>query len=339
MDRTFNVAVIGATGLVGEAVLEMLEQREFPVGNLYLLSGEESVGKSVSFRGKVCRIRALDGFDFAQAEIAFFAASAEVAQQFAPLAADAGCVVVDGSEGFRYEPDVPLVVAEVNPEMVGEYRSRGIIASPDSAVVQMLIALAPVHRNAGVERINVATYQAVSGSGRKGVEELASQTARLLNGLSVDPDVFAKQITFNVLPQVGRLLENGYSSDEIKLIVETQKVLGDESVRVNPTCVQVPVFFGYGAALHVETRDPASALDVREWLEQMPGVVLSDDAEGEYATPATEAVGQDEVYISRIREDISSVNGVNMWVVADNIRKGAALNLVQIAELLVRDYL
>ena len=341
MERSFNIAIVGATGLVGEAMREILEQREFPVGELYLLAGERSAGQSLQFRDKSHKVGLLQDFDFSQVEIALFSAGSDVSMQYAPIAADAGCVVIDNASCFRYDPDIPLVIPEVNPEMVGEYRNQGIIANPNCSTIQMLMALSPIHREVGIERINVSTYQAVSGSGRKAVEELAGQTARLLNGLSVDPDVYPKQITFNVLPQIDAIQDNGYTREEMKMVLETQKILGDDSIRVNPTCVRVPVFFGHSESLHVETREPISAMDVRNLLEVMPGVEVVDesDEEGGYATPVTEGVGKDEVFVSRIREDISSPSGINMWVVSDNVRKGAALNSIQIAELLIQQYL
>lgn len=340
MERTFNVAIVGTTGLVGEAIIEILEQREFPVGELFLLASENSAGKSLQFKEKSHRVELLQDFDFSQVEIALFSAGSEASMQYAPIAADAGCVVIDNTSCFRYDPDIPLVIPEVNPEMIGEYRNQGIIANPNCSTIQMLMALAPVHREAGIERINVSTYQAVSGSGRKAVKELAGQTARLLNGLSIDAEVYPKQITFNVLPQIDELQDNGYTREEMKMVLETQKILGDESIRVNPTCVRVPVFFGHSESLHVETRDPISALDVRELLLNMDGVeVVDEPVDGGYATPVTDGVGKDEVFVSRIREDISSPNGINMWVVSDNVRKGAALNSIQIAELLIQHYL
>ena len=340
MSRLFNIVVVGATGLVGEAVLEMLEQREFPVGELYLLASEESAGQQIQFKDKSCQIDTLDDFDFSSVEIAFFSAGIETSESYAQQAADQGCVVIDCSTCFADEHDVPMVIPEVNPEKLGEFQNRGIITSPSAETIQMLLAVAPLHRHAAIKRINVVTYQAVSGRGKGGVKELAGQTARLLNAQSPETNLYPKQIAFNVLPQSGELEDNGYAVGEMQLVREAQKVLGDESVMVNPTCVIVPVFFGHSAALHVECWDRISAEEVREILSQSAGITLVDDQlDGTYATPVTDAAKNDDVFVSRVRDDISCENAINLWVVADNVRKGAALNSVQIAEILTSQYL
>jgi len=337
MSKTYDVAVVGATGLVGETIINLLEEREFPVGTLFPLASERSAGQTISFKGSPVTVQDLAEFDFSQVRIALFSAGGDVSAEYAPKAAEAGCVVIDNTSYFRNDPDVPLVVPEVNPQEAFEH--DGIISNPNCSTIQMLLALAPLHRAVGISRINVATYQAVSGSGKSAVEELAGQTAKLLNAREPEAKVYPKQIAFNVLPQIDSFQDNGYTREEMKMVWETQKILGDETVLVNPTCVRVPVFFGHSEAIHIETREQISAVEVTEILRQSPGVEVVDDMEdGAWATPVTEAAGKDAVYVSRIREDISSANGINMWVVSDNVRKGAALNSIQIAELLISDH-
>lgn len=340
MSKTFDVAVLGATGAVGETIISVLEQRQFPVGKLYPLASSRSAGSTVMFRGKPVTVLDVDSFDWTQVQIGLFSAGGSVSEKWAPVAAAAGCVVIDNTSHFRYDEDIPLVVPEVNPEAIAQYRHRGIIANPNCSTIQMLVALKPIHDAVGIERINVATYQAVSGTGQKAIEELASQTALLLNGKPADAKVYPKQIAFNVLPHIDVFQDNGYTKEEMKMVWETHKILGDASIRVNPTCVRVPVFFGHSEAVHIETRQPISAEAVRALLEKAPGVTVIDERKpGGYATPVTEAAGQDATFVSRIREDISHPNGINLWVVSDNVRKGAALNSVQVAEILIKDYL
>ncbi|MDO6513214.1 aspartate-semialdehyde dehydrogenase [Neptuniibacter sp. 2_MG-2023] len=340
MEQGYKVAVVGATGMVGETILEILEQREFPVDELFLLASSNSVGKSMQFSEKSYRVTDVDEFDFSNAQIAFFTAGSLVSEEYAQVAADQGCIVIDNTSCFRYEYDVPLVIPEVNPEKIADFRNRGIIANPNCSTIQMLLALAPIHRHASIKRINVATYQAVSGSGKKGIQELAGQTAKLLNAQTPENKVYPKQIAFNVLPQIDDFQDNGYTKEEMKMVWETQKILGDESVRVNPTCVRVPVFFGHSEAVHVECWDSISAEEVKELMVQTPGIELVDEqVDGGYATAVSDAAKNDDVFVSRVREDISCENAINMWVVADNVRKGAALNSVQIAEILVQQYI
>jgi aspartate-semialdehyde dehydrogenase len=340
MEQGYKVAVVGATGMVGETILEILEQREFPVDELFLLASSNSVGKSMQFSEKSYRVTDIDEFDFSNAQIAFFTAGSLVSEEYAQVAADQGCIVIDNTSCFRYEYDVPLVIPEVNPEKIADFRNRGIIANPNCSTIQMLLALAPIHRHASIKRINVATYQAVSGSGKKGIQELAGQTAKLLNAQTPENKVYPKQIAFNVLPQIDDFQDNGYTKEEMKMVWETQKILGDESVRVNPTCVRVPVFFGHSEAVHVECWDSISAEEVKELMVQTPGIELVDEqVDGGYATAVSDAAKNDDVFVSRVREDISCENAINMWVVADNVRKGAALNSVQIAEILVQQYI
>lgn len=340
MSKTFNVAVLGATGAVGETMLSILAERNFPVGEVYALASANSAGKRVSFGDTSLIVRDVAEFDFSQVQIGLFSAGASVSAVYGPRAAAAGCVVVDNTSCFRYEDDIPLVVPEVNPAAIAQYKSRGIIANPNCSTIQMLVALKPIHDAAGIERINVCTYQAVSGTGKKAIEELAGQTAALLNGKPIRSQVYPRQIAFNVLPHIDVFLENGYTREEMKMVWETRKIMGDDRIQVNPTAVRVPVFYGHSEAIHIETREKLTAGAARALLEQAPGVVVLDEREpGGYPTAVTEAVGKDPVYVGRIREDISHPRGLNLWVVADNIRKGAAFNSVQIAEILIQHYL
>ncbi|MDW2981018.1 MAG: aspartate-semialdehyde dehydrogenase [Rhodanobacter sp.] len=338
---SYKVAMVGATGAVGETVLAILAEREFPVSELVPLASERSAGGKISFGGKDITVRLLDTYDFAGVDIAFFSAGGSVSREHAPRAAAAGAVVIDNTSEFRYQDDIPLVISEVNPHAIAQYASRGIIANPNCSTMQMLVALAPIHRAVGIERINVATYQSVSGAGRSGMEELGRETAALLNFQSVEPGKkFPVQIAFNVIPQIDDFQPNGYTKEEMKLVWETRKILEDESIQVNPTAVRVPVFYGHSEAVHIETGDKITAAEARELLRQAPGVVLVDERKpGGYPTPVGEAAGNDAVYVGRIREDISHERGLDLWIVSDNIRKGAALNAVQIAELLIEDYL
>lgn len=336
MDKV-NVAIVGATGAVGEAMLEMLEQRDFPVGELALLASAKSAGTRLQFKGKNIMVQDLDTFDFSNTQIGLFSAGGSISAKYAPLAAKAGCVVIDNTSYFRREKDIPLVVPEVNPDKIADYKATNIIANPNCSTIQMLVALKPIYDEVGIARINVATYQAVSGAGKRGVEELASQTARLLNVQPFEPDVFSKQIGFNAIPHIGDFEDNGYTNEEMKMVWETQKIFDDENILVNPTCVRIPVFYGHSEAIHIETVSPISAERVRELLSSAPGVTLIDErAAGGYPTPVSDAAGEDPVYVGRIRQDISHPNGISMWVVSDNVRKGAALNSIQIAELLIK---
>lgn len=339
MSETYDVAVVGATGAVGEAMLEILEQRKFPAGKVYPLASARSAGKRIPFRGTHLLVEDLDGFDFSKVRIGLFSAGASISEKYAPIAAAAGCVVVDNTSQFRYNDEIPLVVPEVNPEAIADYKRHGIIANPNCSTIQMLVALKPIQDAVGIERINVCTYQAVSGTGKDAIKELAGQTAGLLNGKSVESKVYPKQIAFNVLPHIDVFMDNGYTKEEMKMVWETHKIMGDDSIRVNPTAVRVPVFYGHSEAVHIETRDKLSADDARKLLEKAPGVVVMDGrCDGGYPTAVTEGATHDPVYVGRIRDDISHPRGLDMWVVADNVRKGAALNSIQIAEILVKDY-
>ena len=336
----FDVAVVGATGVVGETMLSILEERSFPVGNLYPLASRRSAGSSIRFRGTPHTVGDLEDFDFSRAQIGLFSAGASVSARHAPRAGEAGCVVIDNSSRFRYENDVPLVVPEVNPHAVADYASRNVIANPNCSTIQMVVVLQPLHAAAGIERINVATYQSVSGTGKEAIEELAAQTTALLNGKPAEAAVYPKQIAFNALPHIDVFMDNGYTKEEMKMVWETRKIMEDDSIRVNPTTVRVPVFYGHSEAVHVETREKLGADEARELLAAAPGVVVMDErADGGYPTAVTESAGTDAVFVGRIREDVSHPRGLAMWVVSDNVRKGAALNSVQIAEMLAKDHL
>ncbi len=338
--KPVNVAVVGATGAVGEAMIEILESREFPVDTLYPLASSRSVGKSVQFRGKHHSVQDLSAFDFSKTPIGLFSAGGDISAEFAPIAAAAGCVVIDNTSHFRRDNDIPLVISEVNRRAIEGYTKRGIIANPNCSTIGMLVALKPLYDAVGIERINVATYQAVSGTGKAAIEELAGQTARLLNGKAPEPEVYPKQNAFNVLPHIDQFQDNGYTREEMKMVWETQKILDDPDILVNPTCVRVPVFFGHAEALHIETSEPITAERATALFEAAEGIVVLDDREdGGYPTPVTEAAGVDPVFVGRVRADISHPRGLNLWVVADNVRKGAALNSVQIAEVLLSEYL
>ena len=337
MGRQYKVAVVGATGAVGETMLSILAERGFPVGELVALASAASAGSMVAFGDDEVVVRDLAGFDPAGVDIALFSAGGAVSKEYAPRFAAAGAVVIDNSSAFRQDPDVPLVVAEVNPDSVRQ-RPRGIIANPNCSTLQMVVALAPIHRRAGIERINVATYQSVSGAGRSALEELGRQTAGLLAFRDAEPERFPVQIAFNLIPHIDEFMDNGFTREEMKLVWETRKILGDDAIQVNPTAVRVPVFYGHAEAVHVETREKLTAAEARALLEAAPGVEVVDErTPGGYPTPVTHASGRDAVFVGRIREDLSHPRGLDLWVVADNIRKGAALNAVQVAELVAAE--
>ncbi len=340
MSKTCDVAVVGATGAVGETMLSILAERKFPVGKVYALASSRSAGKRVEFGDKQLVVQDLETFDFSKVQIGLFSPGASVSAIHAPRAAAAGCIVIDNTSQFRYDDDKPLIVPEVNAHAIARYKDTNIIANPNCSTIQMLVALKPLHDAFGITRVNVCTYQAVSGTGKEAIEELSVQTARLLNGLPAEASVYPKQIAFNVLPHIDDFQENGYTKEEMKMVWETHKIMEDSSIAVNPTCVRVPVFFGHSEAVHIETRKPITAIQARELLQSAPGVVVMDERKaGGYPTAVTESAGTDAVFVGRIREDISVENGLNLWVVSDNVRKGAALNSVQIAECLVQDYL
>ena len=337
--KKYNVAVVGATGLVGQTIIEILEERQFPINKLLLLASERSAGESISFKKKQVFVKDLAEQDFADIDFALFSAGSSVSQKYAPIAAAAGAVVIDNTSYFRYNPEIPLVIPEVNSFDLRDYKNHNIIANPNCSTIQLLVALKPIYDLVGINRINIATYQSVAGAGQKGVNELSNQTIELLNGREYTPNVFSHQIAFNVIPQIDEFLDNHYTREEMKIVWETRKILGDDTIMVNPTTVRVPVFLGHSEAVHIETGSHISRQEVLELLSTAPGVkVISDDANGSYPTPISDGANKDFVYVGRIREDISHPNGINMWVVADNVRKGAALNSIQILETLVRDY-
>ncbi|MEA3410698.1 MAG: aspartate-semialdehyde dehydrogenase [Pseudomonadota bacterium] len=340
MSKKYNVAVLGGTGAVGRTMLSILAERNFPVDEVFALASSRSAGSRVGFGDTKLTVLDADDFDFQRADIGLFSAGASISAVMAPKAADAGCVVIDNTSQFRYDDDIPLIVPEVNPAAIADYTNRGIIANPNCSTIQMLVALKPIHDAVGIERINVATYQAVSGTGKEAIEELTRQTGDLLAGRPAESRVYPKQIAFNVLPHIDIFMDNGYTKEEMKMVWETRKILGDERIQVNPTTVRVPVYYGHSEAVHLETRERITAERARQLLEAMPGVVVVDERnDGGYPTAVTEGADRDAVYVGRIREDISHPRGLDLWVVSDNVRKGAALNSVQIAEILISDYL
>ncbi|MEZ7204442.1 aspartate-semialdehyde dehydrogenase [Pseudoalteromonas sp. DY56-GL79] len=338
MSQKYNVAVLGATGLVGKQIIELLAERKFPVDTLYPLASSRSAGEEIDFMGERIEVLDVEEFDFSNAHIGLFSAGGAVSEKYAPIAAEAGCIVIDNTSHFRYDFDIPLVVPEVNKDSLADFRNRNIIANPNCSTIQMLVALKPIYDAYGIDRINVSTYQAVSGAGKEAVDELAKQTANLMNARPMENEVFSKQIAFNVIPQIDAFQENGYTKEEMKMVWETQKILGDSSVLVNPTAVRVPVFFGHAEAIHLETRMPYDLEHVKQLLADAPGVELIED-ENDYPTPVSDASGNDTVYVGRVRQDISHPLGLNLWVVSDNTRKGAATNSIQIAEALIESYL
>ena len=340
MSKKVNVAVVGATGAVGESMLSILAERNFSFNEVHAVASNRSAGSMVQFKGRELLVEDLETFDFKGIQVGLFSPGASVSKIYAPKATAAGCVVIDNTSQFRYDDDIPLVVPEVNPRDIALYKNRGIIANPNCSTIQMLVALKPIYDAVGIARINVCTYQSVSGTGKEAIQELAQQTAAILNGKPIETAVYPKQIAFNVLPHIDVFQDNGYTKEEMKMVWETRKIMGDDSILINPTTARVPVFYGHSEAVHIETKKKISASEARKLLEQMPGVVVVDErSDGGYPTAVTEAAGRDPVYVGRIREDISHPLGLNLWVVSDNVRKGAALNSVQIAEILVKSYL
>lgn len=338
--KKYDVAVVGATGAVGEQMLAILAQRNFPVNNVYALASSRSVGKKVAFGDVELEVQDLAEFDFSKTQIGLFSPGASISKEYAPKAAAQGCVVIDNTSQFRYDDDIPLVVPEVNAHQIANYKTRGIIANPNCSTIQMLVALKPLHDAVGIERVNVATYQAVSGTGTDAIEELDQQSRNILNDKPINCDVYPKQIAFNALPHIDKFMENGYTKEEMKMVWETQKIMEDESIMVNPTTVRIPVKYGHSEAVHLELKESLSAQKASDLLRSAPGVVVMDEhKDGGYPTAVTEGEGTDPVYVGRIREDISHPRGLNMWVVSDNLRKGAALNSIQIAEVLINNHI
>ena len=335
----YNVAVVGATGAVGEQMREILEERLFPVGELRLLASERSAGQLLEFRGKQTRVEVLREDSFKGIDIALFSAGGSVSARFAPVAVSAGAVVVDNTAYFRMEPDIPLVVPEVNAQEIARYKNRGIIANPNCSTIQMVVALKPIHDVARIKRVVVSTYQSVSGAGRMAMEELSQQVSALFSGKEIKKQKFPHQIAFNCIPHIDVFLEGGYTKEEMKIIDETRKILGEPSLGVTVTSVRVPVFCGHSESVNIETEKKLTAKDVKAILREAPGILLCDEPEKNIYPMAIDAVGKDATLVGRVREDQSVANGINLWIVADNLRKGAALNAVQIAEILIRDYL
>lgn len=340
MAATFNVCVVAPTTLVGETLLEILEARAFPIGELYVAGRVDAAAETISYQGEDRTIQDLDQFDFTQCDLVFFCGDRALSEEYAPQAADAGAVVIDDSDAFRHDPDVPLVVPEVNPEALAKYELRHIVANPNSCVIIMSLVLKPILDAAGLSRVNMVSLQSVSGVGRAAVQELAQQSIALFNQKPMDIEVFPKQIAFNLLPLIGGEDEAGVGGEEAKIMGELQQVLQNNNMGVNVTSVRVPVFYGHSLVLHLETERKLSREAASSLLETAPGVVLFSGDEGlGYPTPLTEAAANDPVFVGRVREDASHERGLNLWAVADNMRKGGALNMVQIAENLVEKYL
>lgn len=338
-DKTFNVAVAGATGAVGNQMITSLEERSFPVKSIKFLASHRSAGRKLRFKGDTVVVEEMTEDSFKGVDIALFSAGGSTSKQFAPIAAESGCVVVDNSSQWRMDPDVPLVVPEVNPHAIAQYTKKGIIANPNCSTIQMVVPLKPIHQKFEIKRVVVSTYQAVSGTGKKAIDELFDQTRAMLNFQESENKVYPHRIAFNCLPHIDVFLDNGYSKEEVKMVNETRKILEDDSIGITATTVRVPVFYSHSESVNIETNRPISAAEVRTLLEEEPGVVVVDDLEKNLYPLAIDAADRDEIFVGRIREDESIPNGINIWVVADNIRKGAATNATQIAEVLAKEYL
>lgn len=338
-EKSYSVAVAGATGLVGSQMLACLAERDFPIKSIKMLASARSAGRTIQFKGESFTVEELTEKSFKNVDIAFFSAGGAVSKKFAPVAAADGCVVIDNSKTWRMDPDIPLVVPEVNPHAVAGYSKKGIIANPNCSTIQMVVALAPIHRKVGIKRIVVSTYQAVSGTGKAAVDELMEQSRAILESQPIEKKVYPHQIAFNCLPHIGSFLETGYTDEEMKMVNETRKILEDDGIAVSPTTIRVPVFYGHSESVNVETVNPITPDEVRSVLEKAPGVKVVDNPSSNIYPLAVEAAGRDETFVGRIRKDTSVENGIDMWIVADNIRKGAATNAIQIGEILIRDYL
>ena len=337
--KKFSIAVAGATGAVGNQMIRCLEEANFPVRSVKFLASSRSVGRSLRFKGDLVEVEELKEDSFKGIDIALFSAGGGTSQRFAPLAARDGCVVVDNSSAWRMDPEVPLVVPEVNPHAIAQYTQKGIIANPNCSTIQMVVVLHPIHKEYRIKRIVVSTYQAVSGTGKKAIDELFDQTRAMINFLDFETRVYPHRIAFNCLPHIDVFLDNGYTKEEMKMVNETRKIMGDDAIAVTATTVRVPVFFGHSESVNIETKDPVVADDVKALLQNAPGVRVMDEPGKNLYPLATDAAGQDLTLVGRIRQDESIANGINMWIVADNIRKGAATNAVQIAQALAKDYL
>ena len=337
--KKLNIAVAGATGAVGNQMIRCLEEMNFPLNSVVFLASSRSVGRQIRFKGDLIDVQELKKDSFKGCDIALFSAGGGTSEKFAPCAAGDGCVVVDNSSAWRMDPQVPLVVPEVNPHAIAQYTEKGIIANPNCSTIQMVVALNPIHKKYGIKRIVVSTYQAVSGTGKKAIDELFDQSRAMMNFLNYEKRVYPHRIAFNCLPHIDTFLENGYTKEEMKMVNETRKIMEDDSIAVTATTVRVPVFFGHSESVNIETHEPVSAEGVRTLLENAPGIKVMDDPGKNLYPLATDAAGQDLTLVGRIRQDESVPNGLNMWIVADNIRKGAATNTVQIAQILAREYL
>ncbi len=337
--KNLSVAVAGATGAVGNQMIRCLEEMDFPIKSIVFLASSRSVGRQLKFKGDLIDVKELKRDSFKGIDIALFSAGGGTSETYAPYAFKDGCVVVDNSSAWRMDPQVPLVVPEVNPHAIAQYTQKGIIANPNCSTIQMVVALHPIHQKYGIKRIVVSTYQAVSGTGKKAIDELFDQTRAMINFLDYEREVYPHRIAFNCLPHIDNFIDNGYTKEEMKMVNETRKILGDDSIAVTATTVRVPVFFGHSESVNIETREPVAADDVRTLLENTPGVKVMDDPAKNLYPLATDAAGQDLTLVGRIRQDESIENGINMWIVADNIRKGAATNTVQIAQVLAKEYL
>src|SRR5512136_510349 len=335
----YNVAVAGATGAVGNEMVAILEQRNFPVDKLKLLASTRGAGTRIEFKGKEYTVEVMNENSFAGMDIGLFSPGGSVSQKFAPIAGKAGCVVIDNTSAFRMDPEVPLVVPEVNAHAIAQYPKKNIIANPNCSTIQMVVALKPIHDAARIKRVVVSTYQAVSGTGKRAIKELETQVLAIYNQQEVKKEVYPHQIAFNCLPHIDVFLDNGYTKEEMKMVNETRKIMGDDSIRVTATTVRVPVFYSHSEAVNIETEKKVTAEEVKKILSKAPGVVVVDNPKLSEYPLAIDAAGKDETFVGRIREDESISNGINMWVVSDNIRKGAALNAVQIAEILIEKYI
>lgn len=340
MSKKYNIAVVGATGAVGQMMIKILIERKFPINKLYLLASKKSEGKKIKINSNDYQINSLDGFDFKDVDIALFSAGGEISKKYASIATKNNTIVIDNTSFFRYEKNIPLIVPEVNGDEISKYSETGIIANPNCSTIQMLVAIKPIHDVCKIKRVNVCTYQAVSGSGNLAIKELNDQVCAYVENKSIESKVYPKQIAFNVIPQIDKFMDNGYTKEEMKMVWETKKIL-DDKIEVNPTTVRVPVFYGHSEAIHLELSEKITARKVQEiFMDKSNDIVLIDDhKDGGYPCAANECENSNDVFVGRVREDISIPNGINMWVVSNNIRKGAAYNSVQIAELLIRDYL
>ncbi len=340
MTKKYDIAILGATGMVGESMLTILAERNFPVNKVYALASEKSEGQTVLFGKKNLEVLDVAKFDFSQVQIGLFSAGASTSAKYAPIAAAAGCVVIDNTSQFRNDEDIPLVIPEINANRIADYKKRNIIANPNCSTIQMLVALKPIYDVAGIKKITVATYQSVAGTGRAAISELIQQSTMLLNGRPITPKIYSQQIAYNVLPHIDDFLPNGFTKEEIKMIAETHKILEDDKIIVNPTAVRVPVVCGHSEAVTIEMSRPLSASAAKKLLANAPGVKVVDAPDKlEYPTPITHGVGSDEVFVGRIRNGIDDELTLNLWIVCDNVRKGAALNSIQIAEVLISKYM